>query len=96
MELFIFARFHAGAGQESAAETALHEVADPTRAEPACLSFHVFRSTRDARLFYIHSRWADEAAFETHAALPHTVRFLEQMEQLIDQPREVTRAKMIF
>ena len=96
MELFIFARFHARVGQESATENALREVADPSRAEPGCLSFHVFCSTRDPRLFYIHSRWADEVAFETHAVLPHTVRFLEQMEQLIDQPREVTRAKMIL
>jgi quinol monooxygenase YgiN len=32
----------------------------------------VFRSIRDPRLFYIHSRWVDEAAFDTHAGLPHT------------------------
>jgi quinol monooxygenase YgiN len=95
MELFIFARFHARAGKENAVEQALREVTDPSRKEPGCLSFHVFRSTREPRLFYIHSRWRDEAAFDTHAGLPHTVRFLERVEQLIDHPRDVTRATIV-
>jgi quinol monooxygenase YgiN len=46
-------------------------------------------------LFYIHSRWTGEEAFETHAALPHTVRFLERVEQLIDHPLDVTRTELI-
>ncbi len=95
MELFVFARFHARAGQESAVEEALREVTGPSREEPTCLGFHVYRSTRDPGLFYIHSRWKDEAAFDIHGGLPHTVRFLERVEQLIDHARDVTRAKMI-
>jgi len=95
MELFIFARFHACAGQEHAVEAALHEVAGPSRDEPGCLGLHVFRSTRDPRLFYIHSRWKDEAAFEIHAGLPHTVRFIAKVEPLIDHPLDVTRTTMI-
>lgn len=90
-----FCAFPCALRTESAAENPLREVTDPPRAEPTSLSFHVFRSTRDPRLFYIRSRWADEAAFESHAVLSHTVRFFERMEQLVHQPREVTRAKMI-
>jgi len=59
------------------------------------VSFHVFRSTRDPRLFYIHSHSIDEAAFDHHAGLPHTVRFLGRMDPLIDHARDVTRAEMI-
>ena len=55
-----------------------------------------FRSTRDPLLFYVHSRWKDEAAFDVHANLPHTSRFLEQVEQAIDHSLDVTRAKMII
>jgi len=95
METFIFARFHARAGEEHAVETALRDVAGPTREEPGCLSFHVFRSTRDPRLFYVHSRFSDEGAFDTHASLPHTVRFLERVEPLIDHPRDVTRTTIM-
>ena len=67
MELFIFARFHARPGDESAVAEAILENMPPSRAEPGCLNIHAYRSIRDPRLFYIHSRWKDETAFEEHA-----------------------------
>ena len=93
--MFIFARFHARSGREDAVAAALLDVVVPSRAEPGCLSIHAFRSTRDRQLFYIHSRWKDEGAFEDHAAQPHTVRFLERVEPLIDHHLDVTRAEQI-
>jgi quinol monooxygenase YgiN len=95
VELYIFARFHARAGQEEAVAAALHDILPPSREEPGCLSIHAFRSMGDPRLFYIHSRWQEEAAFEIHAGLPHTVRFLERIDALVDVPREVTRARTL-
>jgi len=93
MELFIFARFHAREGQDEAIAAAMGEVIGSTCEEPGCLAIGHFRSTRDPRLFYIHSRWVGEAAFETHAGLPHTVRFLERVRPLIDHSLDVTRAR---
>ena len=95
MELFIFARFHARPGNESGVAEAILDNMPPSRAEPGCLNIHAYRSVRDPRLFYIHSRWKDEAAFEEHAGLPHTVRFLERVQPLIDHPLDVTRAGQI-
>jgi len=95
MDLFIFARFHARPGQEDAVESALRDTVAPSREEPGCLSIHAFRSVRDRRLFYIHSRWKDEAAFEVHAGLPHTVRFIERVAPLIDHPLDVNRTERI-
>lgn len=91
MELFIFARFHALEGQEAAVAAALRDVVGPSRAEPGCLAIAAYRSVRDPQLFWLHSRWIDEAAFETHADLPHTLRFLERVQKLIDHPLDVTR-----
>jgi quinol monooxygenase YgiN len=91
MELFIFARFHARMGSEAAVAAALRDVVVPSRAEPGCLAIDAFRSVRDSRLFYIHSRWIDERAFDIHAELPHTVAFLERVEGLIDHRVEATR-----
>jgi len=93
MELFIFARFHARAGQEAAVAEALRDVRSPTSEEPGCLAIDAYRSVGDPRLFYIHSRWKDVAAFDRHAGLPHTVRFLERVGPLIDHPLDVTRAE---
>ena len=95
MELFIFARFHARSGDESAVAEALVEVVGPSREEAGCLSVHAFRSLQDPRLFYIHSHWTSEEAFDFHASLPHTVRFVERVEPLIDHPLEVTRAHLL-
>ncbi len=92
MELFVFARFHACEGQDAAVAAALREVVGPTRQEPGCVAIEAYRSTGDQRLFYIHSRWADEAAFETHAGLPHTRQFIERVQTLIDHTLDVTRA----
>ena len=95
MELFIFARFQARPGQEDTVAEALQDVLGPSREEAGCLNIHAFRSTRDPQLFYIHSRWRDEDAFDAHASLPHTVRFIERVGPLIDHPLEVTRAQLI-
>jgi quinol monooxygenase YgiN len=95
MELFIFARFHARPGNEGAVADAVLDVLAPTHQEPACLGIHAFRSIRDPQLFYIHSRWIDEAGFENHATLPHTQRFVDRVEPLIDHPLDVARTQQI-
>jgi quinol monooxygenase YgiN len=95
-ELFIFGRFHAQEGQEEAVAQAIKEVAGPTRAESGCLDYGAYRSLRDSRLFFIYSRWIDEAAFDRHAEEPHTVRFLKSVERLIDHELDVSRTKSIL
>ena len=96
MELHIIARFHARAGKEAEVEMAIRDVGPPTAAEPGCLGYELLRSTRDRALFFIHSRWRNEATFEQHAGLPHTVRFLACVQPLIDHPLDVTRAQEII
>jgi quinol monooxygenase YgiN len=85
MELFIFARFHARPGNEGAVVEALLDVIGATREEADCLSIQAFQSV------FIRA----EAAFEYHAGLPHTMRFIERVEPLIDSPLEVTRTERI-
>ena len=95
MELFGFVRLHAREGKENEVERALREVIRLSREEAGCVSIYAFRALRDRRLFFIHSRWVDEAAFQLHGGLPHTVKFLERVDALLDQPREVARTEMI-
>ncbi|MBV8567690.1 MAG: antibiotic biosynthesis monooxygenase [Methylobacteriaceae bacterium] len=91
MELFIFARFRARMGQEEALDATLRQQVPAVRTEPGCLAIDAYRSVRDPRLFFIHSRWVDQAAFEIHADLSRTQRFVERSEQLIDHPFDVAR-----
>lgn len=92
MELSIFVRLQGRPGEGPAIAAAIRAVVAATRTEPGCRFIEGYRATRGADLYHIHSRWADEAAFETHAGLVHTVRFLETVGPLVDPPVEVSRA----
>ena len=91
MPLDTIARFHAQPGLEEVIAAAMRESLPAVRAEPGCLGCEFFRSTRDPALFFVRSRWADEAAFEVHAELPHTVRFLATVEPVLDHELQVSR-----
>jgi quinol monooxygenase YgiN len=95
MEIYIFARFQAQPGAESTVEEALREIVEPTNKEEGCLGIRAFHSICDPRVFYIHSRWKDEAAFDLHAKLPHTVKFVESVEPLLDHRVEAQRCALL-
>jgi quinol monooxygenase YgiN len=95
MELAIIGEFRARPGREREVEAAIRMVVPQSRREPACLAIDAFRSNRDASLFFIHSRWTDEAAFEAHAELPHTVEFLTTVAPLLTHAVEVARLTRI-
>ena len=94
MEIFVFARFDAKPGAAALVGNALREVVDASRQEDGCLDIHVFRSIRNAGIFYIHSRWKDIAAFELHAGLPHTVRFIQSVQPLLHDAVNAERCEM--
>ena len=95
MELYIFGKFLVLDGKEGVFEAALGEVVTATRAEAGCVEVHGYRGVRNARLYYLHSRWKDVEVFELHAKLPHTEKFLEQVEKLLAEPRDVKRCVRI-
>jgi quinol monooxygenase YgiN len=70
---------------------ALLKVLEPSRQEPGCLAIQAFRSVGDDRLFYVHSKWHDEAAFDRHAQLPHTVAFVDEVSAVIDHEVQAVR-----
>lgn len=90
-KVFIFASFHAALGKEDSVAAAVRGVIGPTQEERGCLFVDAYRSSLDCRLFYIHSRWADERSFEAHAILPHTAHFLALIGPLLDTAAQITR-----
>ena len=96
MEIFVFARLHARPGKRMEVRRAMFGIQGPTRQEPGCLGYGGFQSVRDPDEFYIHTRWEDLAAFEHHAELPHTTRFVDTVEPLLDHPFKVTLAQRLW
>jgi quinol monooxygenase YgiN len=96
MKIFLFARLHARPGKRDAVQQVMFEIQGPTRLEPGCLSYGAYHSIRDPDEFYIHTSWQDMAAFDRHVALPHTVRFVEAVEPLLDHPLKVTLSEQLW
>jgi quinol monooxygenase YgiN len=95
MSLHFLVRFEPRAGMEARFREELLLVLEPSRVELGCVAMRVFESVREPFRFAIHSEWVDEAAFELHAGLPHTVRFLEAAKELLTHPVEGLRSRQI-
>lgn len=95
MSIHVFVRFEPLPGKETAFREELLRVVEATRGETGCLSIHAFESLREPLVFAIHSEWVDEAAFELHAQLQHTVRFLGAAKELLPHPVEGLRSRHI-
>ncbi len=93
MSLFIFARLEPKPGMSDAVRARILAVLAPTRQEPGCVRARAFESVQGPPCFHIHSEWVDEAAFDHHLTLPHTVRFVEQVEPLITHPLRAIRSQ---
>ncbi len=70
-------------------------ILEPTRAEAGCVRVHLYESTREPAVYYIHSEWIDEAAFEAHAEMPHMKRFLGLASDLFPHPVRAERTTQI-
>jgi len=95
VSLHFLVRFEPLPGKQSEFRGELLRVLEPSLAEKDCLAIHVFESLHEPVVFAIHSEWRDEAAFEFHAQLPHTVRFLRAAEKLLTHPVHGLRSREI-
>jgi quinol monooxygenase YgiN len=82
-------------GMEAAFREEVLRVNGPSRKESGCLRIDVFESIREPVEFAIHSEWVDEAAFDLHATLPHTVQFIAAAEKLLKHPVQGLRLHQI-
>jgi quinol monooxygenase YgiN len=90
-----FVRFEPKPGKASEFRDELMRVTEPTRAEAGCVAQHIYESLSQPVTFAIYSKWIDEAAFEVHAQLPHTIRFLKAAEALTGHPVQGIRTREI-
>ena len=84
------------AGCEAALREALQSVAEPTKLEPGLPRLSGFQlSAGSRRVLCTFSWWRDMSAFELHASLPHTTKFISSVEPLIDHPFSVSLTEPI-
>ena len=81
--MHFFVRFEPRPGKENEFRAELDRVIEASRAESGCMAIHAYESLRSPCVFTVHSEWVDEGAFDFHAQLPHTVRFVHESEKLL-------------
>jgi quinol monooxygenase YgiN len=95
MSLHFFVGFEPLPGKEQEFREEVLRVVEATRTESGCMAIRLFESIREPSVFAIHSEWTDEAAFELHAELPHTVRFVGVADRLLTHGVEGVRTREI-
>jgi quinol monooxygenase YgiN len=95
LSFYSFVRFEPQPGKRLQLGDELRRLLEPTRAESGCVQIHLYEAIRDPAVFYFHSEWIDEAAFDAHAKTPHMVRFLNLVDDLITHPLRAVRTKRI-
>jgi quinol monooxygenase YgiN len=95
MSLYFLVRFDPLPGKAAEFREELLRVVELTRTEKGCLSIRAFESVREPAAFGIYSEWVDEAAFDLHAKMPHTARFITAAERLLGRPVEGLRSRSI-
>jgi quinol monooxygenase YgiN len=95
MAFHFLVHFEPQAGKEDEFRKQLLRQVPQTQAEPDCLLIRALESLSGPPRFAIYSEWTDEAAFERHVELPHTVTFIAAAEKLLTHPVKGFRARQI-
>ena len=71
----VFATIDAPAADLAQILAAVTDLARLSTAEPGCLRYEVYQSSRDPGRLIIHEIWADAAALERHRGMAHVAVF---------------------
>jgi quinol monooxygenase YgiN len=89
MSTAIIARFQAKPGNEQQVESILRGMVGPTRREPGCLRYDLFRSAGASAGFCLIERYSNQAAIEAHRATAHYRAYRACIVELLSAPIDV-------
>jgi len=94
-DLIVVASAKAKPGKETELMKALTDVAAPTRAQPGCVSFVLFRSKQDPAIVAALERWASVADHENHHKGAHVAKLMAAMGPVLAEPPSITAYEII-
>ena len=93
MDLIIAGFFEVAEANAPTVAAAFDAVLGETAREEGCLAVTATRRDDAPGVFHIYSRWVDDAAFDHHLALPHTVAFFDTVRPLLTRPANPVRLR---
>ncbi len=94
-DLIVIASAKAQPGKEQALEQALRDVAKPTRAQPGCVSFTLFRSLENPAIIVGFERWASKADHANHIQGAHVQTLMMAMGPVLAEPPHIVAYEII-
>jgi quinol monooxygenase YgiN len=91
----VIARVSAKPGQEFRVQQVLEGLLAPTRAEPGCINYDLHQSQTNPALFLFYENWESEGHLEAHARSAHIQAFRKLAEEILAEPVEITKWKLI-
>jgi quinol monooxygenase YgiN len=82
-------------GQQPNAPAMLSQLAEESRKERGALRFDVLQNTTRQNHFTVIESWADEAAFNAHAAAAHTRRYRDTLQPISGSPLDERLARAV-
>jgi quinol monooxygenase YgiN len=83
-DLNVVAVLTAKEGQRERLQKALTSLIEPTRAEPGCVSYHLFESQLDENAFITVEVWRSPDDLAQHMVSPHIKAVLESAGDALD------------
>ena len=87
------ARAKPGMGEELA--SALREAAGPTRAQPGCVAFSLYRRSDSPTTIIGFERWASEDDHQRHLKGAHVQRLIGRMSAILAEPPRIVSYEVI-
>ena len=88
-DLLVIASAKAQPGKEQALEQALRAVAKPTRGQPGCVGFSLYRSADDPAVIVGYERWASAADHQRHLQGAHVQTLMSAMANVLAEPPQI-------
>jgi quinol monooxygenase YgiN len=80
----VLATFVPKVGMEEAVQSVLQEVLEPTRQEPGCLRFDLFRSTGTPTTFNLYEIFSERASIDARRLTHHYQAYRAKIEPLLE------------
>lgn len=94
-DVVVIATARAKPGKERDLERALREVAQPTRQQPGCVRFSLYRCEEDPAVIAGIERWRSKADHDRHLQGPHFQKLAAAMNEIIAGPPQILRYDII-
>jgi quinol monooxygenase YgiN len=78
MAYVVCAKWTAKDGKQDRLQEVIHEMTEPSRAEPGNRYYQAQRSPENPRLYFLYEQYEDEAAYEAHMASEHFTRLVKE------------------